>query len=283
VKNIGFLGVLGVLSISAAACSSGDGASLDADSDAETAAASGDGASAASVESPTNEPSAGDEGVVEKFSFFVTSLAGMRRLSGSQDGFGGDLRFGEETGLEGADKICRTLAEESMPGAGQKEWRAFLSTTKVHAAKRIGNGPWFDRLGRLVGRSLSDLLRARPENIDPAITDDLPNETGMPNGQDGCDGTDCPDNHDTLTASQPNGTWDGNSTCDDWTSTQAIGKPRVGHSWGADSGQSWIHAHLAGGCQPGIQLVQKPGSVNKMPTVGAGGGYGGIYCFALTP
>ncbi len=36
----------------------------------------------------------------------------MRKLANSQDGFGGDLRFGEKTGLEGADKICRTLAEE---------------------------------------------------------------------------------------------------------------------------------------------------------------------------
>jgi hypothetical protein len=30
----------------------------------------------------------------EKFSFFVTSLAALQQLSGSQDGFGGDLRFG---------------------------------------------------------------------------------------------------------------------------------------------------------------------------------------------
>ena len=43
----------------------------------------------------------------------------MRELSGSQDGFGGDLRFGEATGLAGADKICTTIAEQSMPGSGR--------------------------------------------------------------------------------------------------------------------------------------------------------------------
>ncbi|KFE64865.1 hypothetical protein DB31_1883 [Hyalangium minutum] len=69
------------------------------------------------------------------FSFFVTSLEAMRQLSGSQNGFGGDLRFGEATGLEGADKICRTIAEMSEPGAGQREWRAFLSTSTGSALR----------------------------------------------------------------------------------------------------------------------------------------------------
>src|SRR5215217_3094897 len=44
----------------------------------------------------------------EKFSFFVTSLKAIRRLSGNDDGFGGDLRYGESgdgAGLKGADKI----------------------------------------------------------------------------------------------------------------------------------------------------------------------------------
>ena len=73
----------------------------------------------------------------EKFSFFVTSLKRMRELSGNTLGFGGDLRFGETgpgAGLRGADKICSTIAEMSMPNAGLKTWRAFLS------AKDGGNG-----------------------------------------------------------------------------------------------------------------------------------------------
>jgi hypothetical protein len=221
----------------------------------------------------------------EKFSFFVTSLGGMRRLSESEDGFGGDLRFGEQTGLAGADKICRTLAEESMPGAGQKEWRAFLSTTEVNAADRIGDGPWYDRLGRLVSESKAELLQTRPK-ADSAIIDDLPNEEGVPNhtdGSPGCAGNSCPDNHDTLTGSKSDGTYDGGSTCDDWTSTEAQGQPRVGHSWPAASGMSWIQAHMAGGCAAGVNLVQGGGPGGGSKSVGSLGGYGAIYCFALTP
>src|SRR6185436_17897407 len=91
-------------------------------------------------------------GGLERFSFFVTSLASLRKLSGSQSGFGGDLRYGETgdgAGLRGADKICAAIAELSMPGASAKQWRAFLSATAggangsaVNAIDRIGAGPW---------------------------------------------------------------------------------------------------------------------------------------------
>jgi len=222
----------------------------------------------------------------EKFSFFVTSLGGMRRLSGKDIGFGGDLRFGEETGLAGADKICRTLAEDSMPGAGDKEWRAFLSTTTVNAIDRVGDGPWYDRLGRLVAATKADLLNERPAGADSAIIDDLPNEEGVPNhtdGSPGCSGNTCPDNHDTLTGSKSDGTWDGESTCDDWTSTEAEGRPRVGHSWPAGSGMHWIQAHAVTGCAAGVGIVQTGGGKGFGNSVGALGGYGGIYCFALSP
>jgi hypothetical protein len=33
------------------------------------------------------------------FSFFVTSQAGLQRLSNNEDGFGGDLKFGKADGL----------------------------------------------------------------------------------------------------------------------------------------------------------------------------------------
>lgn len=232
----------------------------------------------------TNGGSGGGGTATEKFSFFVTSRAALVRLSKSDKGFGGDLRYGEATGLEGADKICRELAEASMPGAGQKVWRAFLSTTTVNAASRIGDGPWYDRRGRVVATSKANLLGERPMGADPAIIDDLPNEDGTPNrGADdpGCTGNECPDNHDTLTGSKADGTWDGASTCDDWTSTAASGTPRLGHSWPAGSGKGWIQAHAAGGCQAGINLMQTGGP--NMPNVGSGGGYGGFYCLAMTP
>ena len=100
-----------------------------------------------------------------RFSFFVVSQAAMIALSGNEKGFGGDFRYGQSDGLTGADKICTDTAERSMPGNG-KMWRAFLSVTKgpggtqVNAADRIGNGPWYDRIGRLVAMTKADLLHS---------------------------------------------------------------------------------------------------------------------------
>ena len=45
---------------------------------------------------------------------------------------------------------------------------------------------------------------------------------------------------------------------------------------------NWIAAHFVPGCEPGVQLEQLGGGQGTM-TVGGAGGYGGIYCFALTP
>jgi hypothetical protein len=264
---------------------SNGGASATGGATAAGAPNTGGAAGTAGAASGGGGGSGGGPVATEKFSFFVTSLGGMRRLSGKDIGFGGDLRFGEATGLDGADKICRTLAEGSMPGAGQKEWHAFLSTTTVNAIDRVGNGPWYDRLGRLVAASKADLLNERPRGADTAIVDDLPNEEGVPNhtdGSPGCSGNTCPDNHDTLTGSKADGTWDGQSTCDDWTNLEADGQPRIGHSWPAGSGMNWIQAHSVSGCAAGVGIVQG-GKGSGTGHVGALGGYGGIYCFALTP
>lgn len=163
--------------------------------------------------SGSGAPSATDSERLAQFSFFVTSLASIRAVSGSEQGFGGDLRFGETgegAGLRGADAICRSIAERGIEGAGVKVWRAFLSTTSggpdggpVHARTRIGNGPWYDARGRLVAATLEDLLTPdRPQGADPAIANDLPNEFGVPNhqaGAPGCVGGECPDNHQILT------------------------------------------------------------------------------------
>ena len=226
----------------------------------------------------------------EKFSFFVTSLAGMQELSKSDKGFGGNLTFGEASGLAGADKICTTLAEKSMPGAGAKQWRAFLSTSKggqnggpVHARDRIGQGPWYDRTGRLVASSLSALLMNRPMDAEAAIKNDLPNENGVPNRTDAMPGMD--DNHDTVTGSNAQGMYDNGNTCGDWTSTEVVmGQrgPTVGHSWPSEqSGVSWIRAHNAPGCAASVMLTQTGAGSGQ--GIGNSGGYGGIYCFALQP
>jgi hypothetical protein len=71
-------------------------------------------------------------------------------------------------------------------------------------------------------------------------------------------------------------------TCNDWTSAERSGKPHCGHSWPRQgSGVNWMSALKEGGCAPGINLKEQGGP--NAPTVGSGGGYGGIYCFALTP
>lgn len=242
--------------------------------------------------------SSGDVAGLPRFSFFVTSIGAMRRLSKSQDGFGGDLRYGETTGLAGADKICREIAETAMPGAGAKTWRAFLSTVAgpVHAIDRIGEGPWYDRMGRVVAMTKAAITNARPMGADPAIINDLPNENGIPNhtdGMPGCTGNACPDNHDILTGTGPMGrlySMQMSNTCNDWTSAEAVNPggrgrgPWCGHSWPrTGSGVNWMSALAEGGCGPGVNLREQGGPLPGVYNVGTGGGYGGIYCFALTP
>jgi hypothetical protein len=228
-----------------------------------------------------------------RFSFFVTSLTAMRTLSKSQMGFGGDLRYGETgdgAGLRGADKICAEVAEMGLPGAAQKQWRAFLSTSTVNAKDRIGEGPWYDRQGRLVAMTLADLFNDRPSLAHPLIRADLPNERGEPNKAGSAEGGN-DDNHDVVTGTNRQGVYGGGTTCDDWTSTTAAGKPEddpfgqagpwVGHSWPAYSGMSWIRAHRAPGCAPSVALAQS--GMGSGDGIGNSGGYGAIYCFALTP
>jgi hypothetical protein len=249
------------------------------------------------------------------FSFFVTSYAALQKIAGNTKGLGGDLRHGETgagAGLRGADKICTEIAESSLAGASAKTWRAFLSATadetgkQVNAIERIGSGPWYDRIGRLFANNLDELYYDRPQNAAAAIKNDFPNETGTTNQNP--DKTGNVDNHDTLTGTDAQGKLYGSTaTCSDWTSTATSGsKPRVGHSWptsasacsttstagstGSGSGMgggmggmcNWMSALDESGCAPGVNLVQNGGPGND-GTVGSGGGYGGFYCFALTP
>ena len=262
------------------------------------------------------------------FSFFVTSYESIQELSGSINGFGGDLTFGETgpgAGLRGADAMCAVIAEMSMPGSSAKEWRAFLSVSadesgaQVDAVDRIGDGPWYDRVGRVVASNKANLMNERPTGADAAILNDLPNEWGVPNHQP--DPTKAKvDNHDTLTGSNAQGRlFSASATCLDWTSSSGAassGKPRVGHTWptsgggpggggpgggppgggppgggpgggdpgGGDGSMShWISALTEAGCAPGVNLIETGPAAPGATTVGAGGGYGGFYCFALHP
>lgn len=251
---------------------------------------------------------------LKNFSFFVTSLKAIQELSGSENGFGGDLRFGKTgpgAGLLGADSICECIAERSMPGSKVKQWRAFLSAAKgpdgnvVHAIDRVGKGPWYDRLGRTVALTTTDLANTRPRNCDEDIVDDLPNEDGVPNHRPDPAKPQV-DNHLTMTGSNDKGKLYNNSaasTCQDWTSKEGKGgKPRAGLSWpragfggfgltgevGGAGGfmgmnSTWISDWDLAGCAAGICLVEKGGPLPGEDFVGSGGGYGGFYCFALNP
>jgi hypothetical protein len=229
-----------------------------------------------------------DASVMDRpFSFFVTSLEAMRRLSGSQDGYGGN--FG---GMEGADTICQTIAEGV--GVGHKTWKAFLSATEgpgggpVHAIERIGEGPWYDANERLVSENIQGLLQERPAG-DPQTINDLPDENGVPISALG-------DAHDVVTASNREGRLNSEnpaSTCNDWTSDSGnVGGDLImcGHSFprmsrrpgGRNSGQQWLSDHNLRGCAPGVELRQTGGGQGEN-FIGASGGYGALYCFALTP
>ena len=232
-----------------------------------------------------------DPSKLPKFSFFVTSMVAMRKLAKSDDGFGGDFRYGTADGLTGADKICTEIAESVMPGATAKQWHAFLSTVKgpVHAKDRIGMGPWYDITGRLVAMNLTNLLQNRPSGADPVIKEDLPNETGTPNHRPNPNAPE-DDNHHTLTGSKPDGTlYSQTATCMDWTTSsrenQTTGRPRIGFSWSTGGRTNWISGQDEGGCGAGVTGVgtENGGSDPSNPIVGSGGGYGGIYCFALVP
>jgi hypothetical protein len=257
-------------------------------------ACGGDETTAKSKQPPA--ASASDEA---KFSFFVISYAALTKLSGSEKGFGGNLG-----GISGADDLCRKAAEAACDCAKGKTWRAFLSTTKEDAIDRIGEGPWYDRVGRLIAKTKDDLLNDRPAGANDEIVDDLPNEFGVPNQYANGD-SEAIDNHQTLTGtgidgrlyiqgtqSSVPGIGGGSTHCDggwtpekatcwDWTSSEPEGCPRVGHSWpNSFSGVNWISVWNEGGCAPGTNLVQT-GGPNGDPTVGSAGGYGGFYCFAL--
>ena len=216
----------------------------------------------------------------QRFSFFMTSLAALQTLSGNSDGYGGDLG-----GLAGADALCQIIAESSTPCAARQQWRAFLSTTAgpVHARDRIGQGPWYDRAGRVVAMTLADMLSERPVGADPTIINDFPNEFGVPNHDP--DGTGDVDNHNVLTGSDMDGmlySQDASATCQDWSSSVASGgRPRCGVSWPRAQLTHWISALNEGGCAPG---ATPPGqNSGESGTVGALGGYGAFYCFAVTP
>jgi hypothetical protein len=218
---------------------------------ADTGQASAPGASpqaAASV--PLSLPMGGSRSVM---SFFITS---------SGTGRGGDLG-----GLAGADARCQALA--AAEGAGDRMWRAYLSTSAgpgqpaVNARDRIGAGPWYNAEGLLIAATLDDLHG-------PAMR--LTKASALTEKFDMVQGAgDTPNAHDVLTGSRPDGTaYDAadDRTCRNWTS-DAMGRAQVGHHDRVGEGEapaSWNSAHASRGC--------------SQRDLESTGGAGLFYCFA---
>src|SRR6185295_7870153 len=109
--------------------------------------------------------------------FFVTSAG---------SGKGADLG-----GLEGADRICQTLAQAA--GAGGKTWRAYLSTQGqggVNARDRIGKGPWTNAKGTVIAKDVAELHGTNNLTKQTALTE----KGTVVNGRG-----DTPNMHDILT------------------------------------------------------------------------------------
>jgi len=185
--------------------------------------------------------------------FFITSV-----------GIGDGANLG---GLSGADVHCQALADAA--GAGQRTWRAYLSTQgagAVNARDRIGSGPWANVEGLIMATSVEN-LHYDNSNINWEHTLDE-NGTQFASRIDGD-----PDFtvHDVLTGSQIDGTAypsGEDQTCNNWTSNDE-GTAMLGH---ADRysfttpGSPWNSAHGSRGC--------------TQDNLVASGGAGLFYCFA---
>lgn len=191
-------------------------------------------------------------------SFFVTS---------ANPGKGADLG-----GLSGADAYCQKLA--TSVNAGNKNWRAYLSTTAsgaspaVNARDRIGSGPWQNVKGVVVATSVDDLHGSNNKlNKQNSLTE----KGGVVSGRG-----DPVNMHDILTGSRPDGTAvpvvpGKDTTCGNWTSSGA-GSAIVGHldrnGTNPDpvANVSWNSSHGTPGCSP--------------DALKSTGGAGLLYCFA---
>jgi len=184
-------------------------------------------------------------------SFFVTSTG-----SGKGADFGG---------LAGADRHCQALA--AAAGAGQRTWRAYLSTQgpgAVDARSRIGRGPWQNAKGVVVARSVEELHGENNLSKQTAL-----DEKGqLVNGRG-----DQPNRHDILTGSQSDGTAYADAsdhTCRNWTSS-TDGSAQLGHHDRLGlrddaASHSWNSSHPSRGCSD--------------EALRSTGGAGLLYCFA---
>lgn len=188
-------------------------------------------------------------------SFFITSKSGP-------DG----ANFG---GISGADNHCKALATRA--GAGNKTWRAYLSTqaadgkSGINARDRIGKGPWVNSAGVQVAANVAELHSpASKINVEIGRSENgrrIPGRQFVVN------------QHDILTGSTAEGRAyppGEDMTCGNWTKNGA-GSARVGHhdrmsGRPGPAARTWNSAHKSRGCS--AALLKRSG------------GAGLVYCFA---
>jgi hypothetical protein len=213
-------------------------------------AMSGAGAQQPPVPQPPQSPN---------MTFFVTS---------NGPGRGADLG-----GIEGADRYCQQLA--STAGAGNKTWRAYLSTQAadgkpaIDARDRIGNGPWQNFKGDVVAQTVDEL---HSDNNKLGTQISLTENGRMIPGVGFA-----PNRHDALTGSQTNGRSfppGEDRTCRNWTSSTQ-GSAMLGHIDRKGlrddaASHSWNSSHPSRGPDGGC----------SQSDLRSTGGDGLFYCFA---
>jgi hypothetical protein len=190
----------------------------------------GYGAAAPAAAKAADRPEASEKKRPNNFSFFLATAAPDK---------GGNLG-----GLIGADRKCQALADAA--GAGDKLWRAYLSTSyngrpAVNAGDRIGSGPWYNKKGVMIARGVSELHSANT-NLNPLTA---LNEKG-----------DMPKSLNVLTGTLPDGTASVDATCENWTSN--------------DKGSAAL----------GLGRTSSKSNSCKPQDLQAAGAASGFYCFA---
>jgi hypothetical protein len=203
-------------------------------------------------------PAQAQQSGASDMSFFITSVG---------SGKGADLG-----GLEGADRHCQQLAQAA--GAGNRTWRAYLSTQAtggaqaVNARDRIGRGPWKNAKGEQIAASVDELHGQNNLTKQTALSE----KGEMINGRG-----DTPNRHDILTGSQEDGRAfpaGEDRTCRNWTSSME-GAAMVGHHdrMGLNDqppAKSWNTSHPSRGPNGGC----------SQEALRSTGGDGLFYCFA---
>jgi Protein of unknown function (DUF1554) len=175
-------------------------------------------------------------------------------VSSTGSGMGGNLG-----GLAGADKLCQGLAAKA--GAGNRTWRAYLSTSMpdANARDRIGKGPWQNAKGVVIAANVDELHTDKANINNDTALDEMGRQIN-PQG--------APNRHDILTGSTPDGKAT-TMTCQNWTSSAADSSAMLGHhdrlTFGKP-GSPWNSAHPSKGC--------------SQENLVATGGAGLLYCFA---